>query len=94
MGQTETYISSPYRYRTTVNSAQPVSAHIQNPDKGRFHPRIAAVGCPTVSAGLVGVAAPMEAGTGWVGGQEVEAMVRQDGSNLSRAVGYLCLYRT
>jgi len=52
------------------------------------------VGCPTVSAGLVGVAAPMEAGTGWVEGQEVEAMIRQDGSNLSRVVEYLCLYRT
>jgi hypothetical protein len=40
------------------------------------------------------VVALREAGTGSAGDQKVEGLVQQDGSNLTRAVECLCLYRT
>lgn len=58
---------------------------------------IVAVGCPTVLAlshSCSVVVAPREVGTGSVGDQGVEGVIQQGGSNLMRAVGYLCSHRT
>ena len=77
--------------------------HIQDPEKG-IRPTMVAVGhigsaMDRMDSGIPSLAGPSEevplreAGTDSAGGREVE-VDRQDGSNLTRVVGYLCLHRT
>jgi len=83
---------------------RPGAVDIQDPREG-IHPIVAAAGYPTVLAvGHIGSEVPMagccqeeaarEADTGSAGDREVEGLDQQDGSKLTRAVGYLCLRRT
>ena len=59
-----------------------MAVHIQDPENH-----------PTVLGHIGSAVTLVEAGTDSVGGREV-GVSRQDGTNLTRAVGYLCLRRT
>ena len=78
----------------TRDSTQAVVAeNMQEPVGEKMRPMLAEVGEPIVLV-LVVVAVPRGADTGSAGDPGVGVGVKQDGSNLTWPVGYLCLHRT